>query len=92
MNDFTDEKPHTATNQDVAAMNQFRRFQCNLCGHEFKDGDIYRFVFANGTPNADCVNFFVCEKCDGDDVLRRGAASFQQAIQLAKRWKIYGPD
>ena len=69
---FTDQKPRIATEKDINAPwgGRKNRFRCYLCGHKFKIGDIWRWVFANfGKYN--CCNFLVCEKCDGEDVIDR---------------------
>jgi hypothetical protein len=55
-------------------------FRCRLCGHRFKVGDIWRFVFANFKDSgSNYGNFLVCVSCDGHDVLVRAAAQEQEA-------------
>lgn len=67
---FVDQKPRRATEEDCKAdWNGGEggvKFRCYLCGHKFVVGDYWRFVLA--THKA-LINFLVCEKCDGDDVL-----------------------
>jgi hypothetical protein len=69
---FTDQKPRIATEQDCAAEwgggPNGKRFRCNLCGHKFVPGDVWRWVY--GGP-VKLINFLVCEKCDGSDVMSR---------------------
>ena len=59
---FTDQKPRTATDEDVKASwsgyPNGKYFRCKLCGHKFQVGDYYRFVFH---PYG---NIIVCESCD----------------------------
>lgn len=84
---FTDQKPFEVTADDLR-----RRwgsgFKCKLCGHEFVLGDTVRWVYANGTPGAQCGNFLVCFGCDGENVLQRGIDDFQATFKAAKRWGI----
>lgn len=79
---FLDGKPRVATEQDCQTrwhgMPLGEGFRCNLCGHRFKVGDIFRFVFTNDTPGAG-GNPLVCEKCDGPDVKERWAAMVAEA-------------
>ena len=92
---FTDGKPHIATEKEVASfkrVNKRTRLRCSLCNVIFEPGMTYRFIYANGTPNAHCGNFFVCEKCDGPDVLQKAIIDYNQAVELSKKWGIYGPD
>lgn len=64
---FTDQKPHVATAQDLkrpfGGKRDGSRFRCYLCGHQFIEGDIYRWVYSNATPYAG-GNPFVCSACD----------------------------
>ena len=86
-----DGKPRIATEKDLNL--PFRKkFQCNLCGHKFKVGDQWRFIYANAEGSNGSGNFTVCSGCDGDDVLTRGRDSFKEAVKLAQNWDIYGPD
>ena len=75
---FTDGKPRVATKEDA----NFRWgghpagewFRCYMCGHRFKVGDVWRWVYANfGGSVCTQGNFFVCFDCDGNDVLERRA-------------------
>jgi len=84
---------HPTNQKEVDAFKRLKkRFGCALCDKVFEDGDLFRFVYANGTANAHCGNFFVCDKCDGPDVLERGIENYKLAVAGAKRWNIYGPD
>ncbi len=84
---FTDQRPFTAT-ADQVKMKWGGGFHCKLCGHKFGEGDVVRWVYANGTPGAGCRNFLVCHGCDGPDVLERGAEDFRRVVAGAKRWGI----
>lgn len=75
---FLDQMPRVATEDDVkgswdAAPNG-KRFRCHLCGHRFKVGDIWRWVYAG---KVNLTNFLVCEACDGPDVLERWQAHYK---------------
>ena len=77
---FTDQKPRVATEDDCrapwSAGKPGERFRCCLCGHKFQVGDVWRFVYAHG---AGLLNFLVCERCDGPDVLDRWKAANEEA-------------
>jgi len=87
MASFTNQQPFVATEQQVK-MRWGGGFKCKLCGHAFAAGDTVRWVYANGTPGAQCGNFLVCQKCDGPDVLERAIAEFKATYAAAKRWGI----
>lgn len=92
---FTDRKQFVVTNEHGAALKRSKkRFGCALCDHEFVEGDKARWIYCNSTPGQLTCNFFVCEKDDGSDevVMALAKESFQEAVKLAKRWGIYGPD
>lgn len=90
---FTNQQPFEVTEQQRAGLTRHgKRFNCAICGHEFKAGDTARFVYANGTNGLRSGNFFVCPQHDTPDVLDRAKESFDQAVKLAKQWGIYGPD
>jgi hypothetical protein len=85
---FLDCKPHVATDRDMHLPWGGAGFQCSLCGHRFRAGDTYRFVFANATKNARMGNFFVCLGCDGEDVLDRAILDYDKVVGGARRWGI----
>jgi hypothetical protein len=62
---FTDQKQRIATEEDVKLAwgcgENGSRFRCTLCGHKFKVGDKYRWIYAMGRP---ITNPMVCELCD----------------------------
>jgi hypothetical protein len=90
---FTNQKPLEVTPEQHRAFTRLKkRFGCALCNHVFNVGDIARFVYANGTKDAHCGNFFVCKECDSGDVLEKGIENFKIAQEGAIRWGIYGPD
>lgn len=76
---FTDQKSRIVTKADLrrpwGGKKDGSRFRCYLCGHQFVEGDRYRWVYSNGTPHAG-GNPMVCGGCDGpnEDVIRRWAA------------------
>lgn len=71
---FTDQKPRIATEKDCKAKwggyKNGDRFRCYLCGHKFKPGDTWRWVYSQKY-----MNFLVCDSCDGDDVQERWIAA-----------------
>lgn len=90
---FTNQKPFVVTPDEHKQFSRGRRFNCRLCGHDFKPGDTVRWVYANFPESpVKSGNFFVCSDCDGLDVLQRAAESFGQAVKLAKQWDVYGPE
>jgi hypothetical protein len=52
-----------------------KNFRCYLCGHNFKVGDLWRFVYC---PKGGS-NFLVCSNCDGDDVVARWVKQNEEA-------------
>lgn len=57
---------HKATEQHIqtkwAVISTDGRFKCVLCGHVFKSGHLFRFVYMNGeSPSPG--NFIVCDEC-----------------------------
>lgn len=93
---FTDCKPFVIDAETFKAFHRVKkRFNCKLCGKIFAEGDGARWIYANFKDSpVHCGNFFVCASCDGsnEDVLKRAAASYEQAEKLAKQWNIYGPE
>lgn len=90
---FTDQKPFTVTDKSLKGFTRYgKRFGCSLCSHDFKEGDVARWVYANSTPGLCTGNFFVCPQHDTVDVLDKAKESFREAVNLAKQWGIYGPD
>jgi len=81
---FMDGKQRIATEAECKAKWSGRTggFRCHLCGHRFKVGDPWRFVFGKSVRN-----FFTCAACDGPDVLDR----FKAACDEAKRrfWWLF---
>lgn len=92
---FTDRKPFVVTAENVATFKRIKKsYHCALCGHRFSEGDGARWIYANNTTGSP-GNFFVCAPCDsGSDgeLIQKGIGSFRLAVNLAKRWGIYGPD
>jgi len=78
---FTDQKPRIATEEDIKAPwsghKDGSRFYCGLCGHLFKVGDYWRWVYAGKIHS---TNFFVCKDCDGDNIL-------QKRMDLIDEWE-----
>ena len=71
---FTDQKPRIATQKDLnspwSGCRHGKFFACGLCGHHFKVGDKWRWIYTNNIPGA-TGNPLICEKCDGPDVIER---------------------
>ena len=85
---FTDQKRHVATDGDCklcwSGGKNGKYFRCNLCGHKFKPGDAYRWVYY---PKV--VNFMACDDCDGDDVEERFQAladEFRGTLNQDRFW------
>lgn len=80
MASFTDQKQRVATEKDCKAPwsggKDGKYFRCYLCGYKFVVGDKWRWIFAGRIP---LLNFIVCEKCDGDDVLERWQKANEEA-------------
>lgn len=92
---FTDQKPRVATEEDCklpwGGPPAGKRFRCYLCGHKFKVGDVWRWVYALGATFENSngkkhgvVSPIVCESCDGEDVLDRWVAMNKEALE--KYW------
>ena len=75
---FVDGEPFVLTEADLrkpwSGFKDGRTLRCHLCGVFFRLGDTLRFVFVNGLKTG-CHNgnFFVCQPCDGPDVIERSA-------------------
>lgn len=74
---FTDQKPRVFSPEDARPGAWGNRLlQCSLCGHKFKVGDYWRWVYAPGNY----LNLETCVKCDGPDVLDR----YRRAVDLIR--------
>jgi hypothetical protein len=64
---FTDQKPRVATEAEVNApwSGNKKNFRCAFCGHRFKVGDVWRWLFTNDMPSYG-GNPLVCESCDDE--------------------------
>ena len=84
---WTDQKRRIATEKDCqtrwGAGKPGEQFLCSLCGHKFKVGDGWRWVYTGGKG---IVNFFVCDNCDGPDVVDRAIVDFKEISAGARRW------
>jgi len=63
---FTDGKPWVVTEHDTntkwGTRPYERRLRCLPCGHVFVEGDVCRFVYANGPSSPfPYGNFFTCQ-------------------------------
>ena len=89
---FTDQKPHVVEVADLTrpwgGFRDGRRFRCYLCGHRFKEGDTYRWVYSNGVPGAG-GNPMVCVSCDGtnEEVIERWRA--MREVACNKFWVFF---
>jgi predicted DNA-binding WGR domain protein len=83
---WTDQKPLVATEEHLKlrwnGKKNGRGFRCHLCGHRFKVGDVWRWVFSKKY-----VNFFTCASCDGPDVAERWIKVNEEARQ--KFWWLF---
>ena len=79
---FTDQKPHIATVEDIKAPwsggKNGKYFRCYLCGHRFREGDQYRFVFGKKLGN-----LMVCQACDSGDVLKKWSDLQEEWLKLS---------
>ena len=64
-------------------------FRCHLCGHKFAVGDKWCLLYGGDRGVTDiygrefgCSNAFICEECDGPDVLDRWQARVQSFYTL----------
>ena len=80
---FTDGKPQVTTKQHLATRwggySAKKYFRCRMCGHQFAEGDVWRWVYTNGLEGPYGGNPIVCASCDGDDVLERWKALCDEA-------------
>ena len=80
MSNFADQKPHTATIDHINApwggISGGRRFRCYLCGHKFKVGDVFRWVFCG---DVHLTNMLVCQSCDSPDVKEKWKTMHDEA-------------
>ena len=76
-------QPQIATKEHVNApwSGSKKNFRCGFCGHKFKVGDYWRFVFTNDIPSAG-GNPLICEKCDDDNEVVR-----EKWVQKHKKFK-----
>ena len=83
---FLDQTPQVATEKHLALRwsggKPGERFRCYLCGHKFQVGDVWRFVLSTVW-----INFLVCEKCDGEDVVDRWAQKIAELRE--KAWWLW---
>ena len=73
--DFTNQKPFVVSKEDLkrpwGGRRDGRYFRCGLCGHFFREGDITRWIYLNGSTGFKYGNKFVCENCDCKDVVKK---------------------
>ena len=92
MERFTNGKPRIATDEERKAPwgghTDGRNFRCGLCGHSFKVGDYWRWVYNPGSLG----NFMVCEDCDGESVAKVLESNYAEykAMKNGKYWKFMG--
>lgn len=82
---FTDGKPRVATEDEVhkfkwGGTKVGERFRCGICGHRFRVGDYWRWVYDNDKDSSGYGNFSTCQACDGPDVREKRRA-------LVEEWK-----
>jgi hypothetical protein len=86
---FIDGKPQIATKDDVEGewgpYRDARCFRCHICGHKFREGDYWRFVYTNNLNGHHGGNPLVCEGCDGADVVDRWKALCDE-FQAPRFW------
>ena len=88
---FTDQKPRIATEKDVNAAWSGRKsnFRCGFCGHKFKVGDQWRWIFTNDMKDAG-GNPFVCQSCDADnETLRAKWRETHKEMKTIKEGRLW---
>lgn len=87
---FTNQKPRIATEEECKApwsgYRDGRNFRCKLCGHRFKEGDGWRWLYGKGIT----TNFMVCAQCDNDNddaLIARMEALIEESKQ--KFWWLW---
>lgn len=77
---FTDQKPRIATEQDCSTrwygQPASKAFRCYLCGHRFRVGDVWRWIWMTGEG---LLNPMVCAACDTPDVKDKWRAAVKEA-------------
>lgn len=78
---FTDQKPRIATEQELKSdwgYGPGKNFRCKLCGHNFRAGEQWRWVY--GGP-VHLQNLMVCKECDGtnEEVLNKWVRANEEA-------------
>jgi hypothetical protein len=73
---FHNQEPFIVTNGDTkrpwSGGENGKYFRCHLCGVRFVAGMVVRWILANGIYNIGRMgNPWVCQGCDGDDVIER---------------------
>ena len=83
---FTDQKPWVVTEADLKANwggIGRRGFACGFCFHQFELGETVRWFYCPATA----PNSFVCEKCDGADVVDRWMQFWREVAKpILERW------
>lgn len=83
-----DGKPHIATKEHTQLPwnGDKRNFRCGFCGHRFKAGDTFRFLFTNDMSTAP-GNPLVCSECNAEDAnLREKWRSMHSEFKSDKWW------
>lgn len=84
---FIDQMPRVATAEECqmnwGGAKKGERFRCYLCGHRFKPGDGWRWVY-DGTH----INFLTCSACDGPDVKERWHNINEEFYKSDKFWAL----
>jgi len=87
-----DGEQHVVDAATVVAWSRHRQFACALCGHDFVEGDVLRFIMTNtpqccqlGVPGG---NPFVCLECDGtnDEVYAKLIAGETAWQEIKKKY------
>lgn len=88
---FTDGKPRITTEEDCNrpwyGKARGEAFRCGICNHKFIRGDYHRWVFTNGVHGAAGGNPFVCQKCDGDDVIDRWTKKCKKRLERMESYE-----
>lgn len=97
---FTNQQRQVATEDDLhrpwGGFRDGSRFRCHLCGHRFKPGDGWRWIYSGGVSieyegkSRGVHNPMVCDDCDGPDVVERWKAHVMD--YLTRFWSFVRPE
>jgi len=83
---FLDQKQRIATEEDLRLpwSGNKDNFSCGFCGHKFKVGDTWRFVFTNDSKiSGTAGNPLCCKECDdtNENLIKKLSDTYQEFMQ-----------